>query len=126
MSTTYVCANCGEENVKGWSDAQAVAEFKARFGREPDPADDVLLCDDCHELIMKWMRTREMTRLQLLDWLSREDSSLYGECKGDLLADLVRDGRVEVGDPPPGRGQDYAPVRLTTTGWAELVEGQSG
>jgi DNA-directed RNA polymerase subunit RPC12/RpoP len=118
-SVGYVCAHCGAEYDKGWSEAEAVAEFKRMFDRPPN-ATDKLICDDCHELIMKWMRTREMTRHQMLDWLSKEDASLYGECKGELLTELVSLGFVFVGHAPPGRSDDYRPVGLTPLGLDEL------
>lgn len=118
MSKVYVCSVCGEENEKGWSDAEALAEFEARFGRKPGP-EDSLVCDDCDKLMRVWMRTQQMTRHQLLDWLSQEDSSLYGECKGELLDQLLGDGAVII--TPDVRGDpNYARVRLTPKGHAEL------
>lgn len=124
MSAVYVCSVCGEENEKGWSDAEALAEFEARFGRKPGPK-DTLVCDDCDKLMRVWMRTQQMTRHQLLDWLSKEDASLYGECKGELLDSLRQSGFVQIEPPPPGRSNDYARVSLTEEGWIELVKAQN-
>lgn len=117
---TYVCAACGKEFDQAWSDEEASAEFVARHGRRPDPLLDEICCDDCHKLIVKWVETQKMTRHQLLQWLGQEDSSLYGECKGALLDELKHLGFVFVDDPPPGRGHDYALVRLTPLGFDEL------
>lgn len=118
-SKNYVCRSCGTEYDKGWSEPEARAEFERSFGRPADPAQDVLVCDDCHKLMMVWIRTREMTRHQLLEWLAKEDSSLYGECKGPLLDELLRDGAVIV--TPDIRGDpNYARVRLTPLGHYEL------
>lgn len=63
-----------------------------------------------------------MDRKFLLEWLSKEDFSRYGECKCRLLDELVDDGLVQVGNPPPGRDRDYAPVSLTDAGVEQLAK----
>lgn len=123
MSETYVCDHCGEEKEKDWSDEEAAGEFLAKFGRPHDPAVDALICDSCYSMFEKWEKVRVMNRQQLLEWLSEADSSAYGECKCVLLDELLSDGAVIItpdikGDP------DYARVRLTETGWAEVAKGR--
>ena len=60
----------------------------------------------------------------LLDWLSKEDWSLLGECKGPQLDKLVVLGLAEINDVavPPGR-EDWRGVRLTEAGWQEVRRG---
>lgn len=126
MTRIYTCAHCRSEQSKGWSDEEADAAFEAKYGRQPDPVMDALICDDCFQMFTKWEATRMMTRLQLLDWLGREDSSAYGECKGPLLDQLIDDRLVMVrADGIPSRGTDYHRVSLTEAGWAELVKDQN-
>jgi len=55
----------------------------------------------------------------LLDWLSREDWSQAGECRGADLDHLVSAGLAEYGAQHP-RGDDFRGVRLTDAGWAAL------
>jgi DNA-directed RNA polymerase subunit RPC12/RpoP len=47
---TYICAMCGEENEKGWSDEEAVSEMERYFGQVPESA-RVIICDDCYQKI---------------------------------------------------------------------------
>lgn len=56
----------------------------------------------------------------LLDWLSKEDFSSYGECEGSSLNVLINCGLAQVGRDAAGRGGSYAPVSLTEAGWALL------
>lgn len=122
MTESYICRACGTEFDKGWSEAAAVAEFQRQFGRPPNMHEDVMVCDDCHKLMTKWMETRGMTIHQLLAWLDKEDRpSLYGECKGAVLDDIVRRQFAIVTKPPAGSDMDYARVRLTDLGRAELI-----
>jgi hypothetical protein len=55
----------------------------------------------------------------LLDWLSREDWSAAGECRGQTLDNLIAHGLAEYG-PEDRRGADYRGVRLTEAGWGML------
>lgn len=57
----------------------------------------------------------------LLEWLSKEDSSAYGECNGPALDKLVDEGIAELG-PVPARGADYRRVWLTDYGWEVLTD----
>lgn len=61
-----------------------------------------------------------MTDEFLLEWLSKEDSSAYGECRGEALDRLIGKGFAEVGPTPPGLDKNYARVRLTEAGRAAL------
>lgn len=67
-----------------------------------------------------------MTEKELLEWLSQEDSSAYGECHGEQLDALIANGLAEVGPPPPGRSRMYARVRLTEAGIAALENSPDG
>lgn len=56
----------------------------------------------------------------LLEWLSKEDFSSHGECRGSALSALVNYGLAHVGKDAGDRGEDYAPVSLTEAGRALL------
>jgi hypothetical protein len=46
----FRCFACRRELEKGWSDAEAEAEYRRRFaGGEPDPL--FTLCDDCNRIV---------------------------------------------------------------------------
>jgi hypothetical protein len=64
----------------------------------------------------------------LLDWLSQEDFSQYGECHGAALDALVNRGLAEIHGPGEHQrfiandhagtqGMMYRAVSLTTAGW---------
>lgn len=59
-----------------------------------------------------------MTKEELfvLDWLGKEDTSAYGECKGSALDALVVAGLAQVGPSQAGRSDDYRRVWLTEAG----------
>lgn len=58
----------------------------------------------------------------MLNWLSKEDASLYGECRGTTLARLMELGLAEkVGDPDEWL-HDYSYVSLTDAGRRVLSE----
>lgn len=57
----------------------------------------------------------------LLDWLSKEDASQYGECKGPDLDRLMGLGLVEW-KQRDSRGDDYGTVALTEAGIAKARE----
>jgi hypothetical protein len=44
------CERCGGEFETDWSDAEALAESQALFGKKP-PEDLALVCDDCWKLL---------------------------------------------------------------------------
>jgi hypothetical protein len=52
----YICDNCHEPFIKGWSDAEAMAEYDrtafAPYYRESDPRKLATVCDDCYKTIM--------------------------------------------------------------------------
>ena len=50
---TYTCAICGETYEYEWSDEEALAEFKAKYGDVPEEERDVI-CDDCYQPFEKW------------------------------------------------------------------------
>lgn len=52
----------------------------------------------------------------LIEWLSKEDSSLYGECKGKDLDRLFEFGLVEW-KAKDARGDDFSRVGLTEAGY---------
>ncbi len=58
----------------------------------------------------------------LLEWLSVEETSAYGECRGKNLSRLIEGGfahfAAHAGDP------DYSRVALTEAGWQALKEGR--
>ena len=58
----------------------------------------------------------------VFEWLSKEDSSAYGECKGEALDTLVDLGIAELGPIPAGRSEDYRRVWLTDYGWELIVD----
>ena len=53
----------------------------------------------------------------LLKWLSKEDSSAYGECYGYSLNTLINTGLAATSEKPPS---DFSRVSLTEAGWAAL------
>lgn len=62
---------------------------------------------------------RQFTSMEhhLLEWLSKEDSSLYGECHGKDLDRLMGEQLVEW-KAKDARGDMYSRVGLTETGIA--------
>jgi hypothetical protein len=66
----------------------------------------------------------------LLNWLSREDFSQYGECRGPVLDALVRKGLAQIhgagdhqgGFIAKGGGDMYRAVSLTEAGMSKTVE----
>jgi hypothetical protein len=77
------------------------------------------------------MQTIELTGSErdLLKWLSSEDFSQYGECRGRALNALIEhglakvhgDGENQSGFIAKGRGEDYRAVSLTDAGRAALA-----
>lgn len=49
----YVCAECGGEFDKGWTDDEAEAEYTATFADLPPDTDRALVCDDCFKRLME-------------------------------------------------------------------------
>jgi hypothetical protein len=65
-------------------------------------------------------RVEGLTKAQrfVLEWLSKEDSSAYGECRGSDLDALLSAGLAKVRNRERG---DYARVELTDAGRAALL-----
>jgi len=59
-----------------------------------------------------------MTEDDLLKWLAQEDSSAYGECRGETFDALVEKGFAEFLPAAPPLDRDRARVRLTEAGAA--------
>jgi hypothetical protein len=53
----------------------------------------------------------------LLQWLSKEDSSAYGECSGSALTALINKKLATTDEVPPS---DWARVLLTEAGWLKI------
>jgi hypothetical protein len=71
----------------------------------------------------------------LLDWLSKEDFSQYGECHGPALSRLIDLGFAQVhGEETEtdntfiakGRGIMFRAVSLTDAGWIRHKRGRAG
>lgn len=67
----------------------------------------------------------KLTKAQanMADWLSREEWSAYGECRGADLDFLVASGLAEYAHQPP---TDRTGVRLTDAGRAALSNQKTG
>jgi hypothetical protein len=73
------------------------------------------------DLGVAWLARRlSQEEFRLLEWLSREDVSSYGECSGLTLTSLLDRGLASFRDDPRGRGRDYGLVSLTDRGWSYL------
>jgi hypothetical protein len=49
----YRCGMCGGHFASVWSRDETAAEKLARFGSGADPHDVVLLCDGCHDELVR-------------------------------------------------------------------------
>lgn len=106
--------------------AEANAEIAARIeallaevGFAPAPVETVHI-DNLQDQPKEWTPTH--TQHHLIDWLSKEDDSAFGECKGNDLDLLLSYGLAEwksEGDP---RGKDFDRVGLTDAGYAKARE----
>lgn len=54
---TFVCAGCREVCQSDSSDEEALADMRKQFGEVP-PAQREVLCDDCYQEFMKFMKRR--------------------------------------------------------------------
>jgi len=76
--------------------------------------------------------TLTLAQRELLDWLSKEDFSQYGECHGKDLDVLLARGLAQIHGPgehqsgfiAKGTGELYRAVSLTDEGWRVLREKQ--
>jgi len=48
---SYKCSECGGTFESGWTEEEALAEFRQTFGREKRD-DDAEVCDECYKAIM--------------------------------------------------------------------------
>lgn len=50
----YTCANCGEEFESGWSNEEAMEEYKKNFPWSAElRVETDLVCDDCYKKMME-------------------------------------------------------------------------
>lgn len=54
-SARFVCAACGGDFEKGWSDEEAAAEYAQDFGDFNDGEPPAVVCDDCYNLMRREM-----------------------------------------------------------------------
>jgi len=58
---TYTCAGCHGDFEKTRTEEECLEEVREVFGREMNPDDDVLVCDDCFQEIMGRLAERGFT-----------------------------------------------------------------
>lgn len=66
-----------------------------------------------------------LTDILLLDWLAQEDSSVLGECDGELLDGLVAEGYAVIVPPPAGGDHRFSRVMVTEEGHAYLARAKT-
>jgi hypothetical protein len=54
---TYHCASCGGVFRKGWTEAEAEAEYRRDFGHLGS-VKRCEICDDCYARLMTWLREK--------------------------------------------------------------------
>jgi hypothetical protein len=96
-----------EDALSNAADGVVHANFEARTSTTPEVP---TMRDTASRLPPGGLTTQE--RL-LLEWLSKEESSAYGECNGDSLNLLVNTGLAQYSRTPPS---DYDGVSLTAAG----------
>lgn len=61
-STTFTCEHCGGvfQRIPGRTDADVIKEYEEAFSEElrADPAGYAVICDDCHQALLKIMAER--------------------------------------------------------------------
>lgn len=74
----------------------------------------------------------------LIEWLSKEDFSQYGECHGKALNALIEQGLAQIHgahenqsgfiakEPHDTKSMMYRAVSLTEAGWAKVKELRAG
>ena len=50
---TFICAKCGEEYIKDWTDEEAEQEKNENFGENIPLENCAIVCDDCYKKFMK-------------------------------------------------------------------------
>ena len=58
----YTCASCGGIFNKGRSDAEAIAEYRARLPEVPPDEPTEMVCDDCYQRFMAWLKAHPKER----------------------------------------------------------------
>ena len=53
MTAEYLCSLCKETFEKGWTDAEAEAEYLATFTEQERQDVREVVCDDCYKKIME-------------------------------------------------------------------------
>ena len=60
----YICAMCGGEFEKGWSDDEAMAECESYFGNVTDMPLSIV-CDDCYQIIHPAKHPAEVAKARI-------------------------------------------------------------
>jgi hypothetical protein len=60
----FTCANCGGVFAKRWSDAEAIAEYRANMPEVPPDEPTELICEDCYERFMAWLEAHPEERFR--------------------------------------------------------------
>lgn len=62
----YRCEMCGGIFEKGWTDEEALEEYKNIFGEEATIANDnYVVCDDCYHLVVSKLHQHDGFTLKL-------------------------------------------------------------
>lgn len=64
MAENFTCSQCGDTFPKGWSDEGAAAE-RDELWAGVDPADCVIVCDDCFKEMLEWARSKGLVLTEL-------------------------------------------------------------
>jgi hypothetical protein len=107
----FTCASCGGVYEKVWSDAEAKAEYRANMPEVPRDEPTDLVCNDCYERFMVWLKAHPEER--------------FGAGRGGTKMRLHR-GEASVA---PSRSDDeeikFVPIPLSggdTIGPADLTQ----
>lgn len=60
----FTCAYCHGTFNQVWSDEEAAAEARARFGMDPTTAHMAVVCDDCYEMMTSGLSPEEWRAAQ--------------------------------------------------------------
>jgi hypothetical protein len=64
MAATFTCASCGGVFGKRWSDAEAIAEYHANMPEVPPDEPTDVICDDCYQRFMVWLKAHPEERFR--------------------------------------------------------------
>lgn len=56
MTRRFTCEGCGGTFDSGWSEEEAMKEYKTTFGPHAEQ-DYGILCDDCYKKFISWAET---------------------------------------------------------------------